>query len=286
MPDSRAPSSRPARAFDLVICDIDGCLSPESTAPMDLASLSLLAAYNRRARESGLTPPLTLCSGRPQPFAEAMCKILDIRGVPCVCENGAWLYTPDTNRYELDPAITREHLVAVRDLSDWVTRTLGVVRRDLGHDVGVTQQPGKVASVSLYHPDTTYLKSLMPMIEQQVAHAGWPIRVSATWLYINLDLKHVSKGSGLDRMLRGLRAGVGGAAAGSVDTDGAAAYSKERLAGIGDTTSDVPIRERCGFFACPANAQDEIKRAADYVSAFNEPRGVLDILERISSIGA
>jgi hydroxymethylpyrimidine pyrophosphatase-like HAD family hydrolase len=266
-----SPSTVNARRFDLVICDIDGCLSPESTAAMDLESLARLAAYNRRARETGAAPSLTLCSGRPQPFAEAMCKILDIGGVGCVCENGAWVYWPDTNRYELDPAITREHLVAVRELSDWITQRFGSPRTDLGHTVGVTQQPGKIASVSLYHPDTAYLKSLMPEIERQVGQAGWPIRVSATWLYINLDLKHVSKGSGLDRLLGTLRT-----AAASPEL-----FSKARLAGVGDTTSDIPIRERCAFFACPANAQAEIKKLADYCSAFDEPRGVEDILAKI-----
>ncbi|MGE3109910.1 MAG: HAD family hydrolase [Phycisphaerales bacterium] len=277
-------------SFDLIISDIDGCLSPEDNVPIDLAFIARVRDYNTRAASPAhdAPPPLTLCSGRPQPFAEAMCKLLDIRDVPCVCENGAWVYRLRDNRYDLDPAVTPEDLRAVRDLSDWVRREFGSPRHDRGHAVGVTQQPGKFASVSLYHPDTAYLKSLMPTIERHVASAGWPIRVSATWLYINLDLRHVSKGTGLDRMLAMLRLHEpplpSSDDSGSRPPDSAASrFSHSRLAGIGDTTSDLPIRERCAFFACPANAHDQIKRLADYVSPFAEAEGVVDILRQIES---
>jgi hydroxymethylpyrimidine pyrophosphatase-like HAD family hydrolase len=84
-----------------------------------------------------------------------------------------------------------------------------------------------------------------------------------TWYYINCDLRHVSKGTGLDRLLAGL------------------GLRRERLAGIGDTASDKCIAERVGFFACPANAHAAIKEHAHYVSPLPEARGVVDILQRL-----
>ena len=106
--------------FDLVVSDIDGCLQSEGSHPMDLAALGQIAGHNRRANETGDVPKVTLCSGRPQPFAEAMCKFLRIENVPCVSENGAWLYRLDRNEYLLDPTITPDHLAAVREASAWV----------------------------------------------------------------------------------------------------------------------------------------------------------------------
>jgi hydroxymethylpyrimidine pyrophosphatase-like HAD family hydrolase len=245
----------PTRRFDLVISDIDGCLQPESTGAFDLASLARVAAHNERARAEADVPLLTLCSGRPQPFAEAMGKMLRIYGAPIVSENGVWLHDLEKNVYEMDPAILPGHLAAVREASAWAKAELGAK--------GVTEQPGKAASVSLYHDDTAYLRSLAPGVAEEFARRGWPFRVSMTWLYINCDLKHVSKGTGLDRLMR--RLGVG----------------KDRLAGIGDTVGDMPIRERVAFFGCPANAAEGIKRVADYVSPHEEARGVVDILERL-----
>src|SRR5512134_2563031 len=97
------------RRFDAVISDIDGCLSPESSTPMNAAALAQIAEHNRLAQESGDRPVLTVCSGRPQPFAEAMCRLLANRTLPCVAENGVWMYSPADNRYEMDPAITPAH---------------------------------------------------------------------------------------------------------------------------------------------------------------------------------
>jgi hydroxymethylpyrimidine pyrophosphatase-like HAD family hydrolase len=87
--------------------------------------------------------------------------------------------------------------------------------------------------------------------------------VTSTWYYINCELTHVSKGSGLDRILGELK------------------IPRERLAGIGDTTGDKCIAERVSFFACPSNAQPAIKEHAHYVSPFAEAKGVVDILSRL-----
>lgn len=241
--------------WDAVICDIDGCLSPESSTPMDADALARIAAFNRRAGEAG-GPALTVCSGRPQPFAEAMCRLLGNTTLPCVAENGVWLYHPSDNRYDMDPSITREHMSAVRSATEWIETQLG--------PKGVAIQPGKTASISLYHADTEYLRqTVCPLVETAFRACGWPFRVSMTWLYINCDLEHVSKASGLDRVAA------------------ATGLKKERMAGIGDTTSDIAIADRVAFFACPANADERIKARAHYVSPFAEARGVLDILEHL-----
>ncbi len=245
----------PDRRFDAVICDIDGCLSPESSGPMNAGLLAEIAAWNVAAIETGDRPIVTLCSGRPQPFAEAMCRLIGNRSLPIVAENGVWLYRPDRNEYERDPAILVEHLRMVAEARAWVEKELG--------PRGVVMQPGKEASISLYHPDTEFLRSLEAPVRAALAEHGWKFRVSMTWLYINCDLEHVSKGTGLDRLMQqaGLRKG--------------------RLAGIGDTLGDVPIRERVAWFGCPANADERLKPRADRVSALPEVVGVLDLLRSL-----
>jgi hydroxymethylpyrimidine pyrophosphatase-like HAD family hydrolase len=138
------------------------------------------------------------------------------------------------------------------------------VDRELGPR-GVVMQPGKVASISLYHRDPAYLRSLEPLVREEFARRDWPLRVSMTWLYINCDLAFVSKSTGLDRLVRttGLR--------------------RERLAGIGDTPGDAAIAEHVEWFACPANADERLKERADYVSPKPEAAGVLDILDHLPS---
>ncbi len=249
----------PHHRFDAVICDIDGCLSPESSTPMDVEALALIAAHNRAAQTHRDRSVVTLCSGRPQPFAEAMCRMIANASLPLIAENGVWMYLPSSNQYLMDPAITREHRSMVRDLAAWLDETLG--------PMGVTQQPGKACSVSLFHPDTPLLAAQRDRIAAECRRRGWPIRVSMTWLYINCDLAHISKATGIARFLQhtGLRS--------------------DRCAGIGDTSSDLAIRDAVAYFACPANAVDEIKSRSDYVAAAPEARGVLEILS-VLGVGA
>jgi len=253
---SRSATTRSSHPrFDLIVSDIDGCLQPESNTAMDLASLTQIAEWNRTAAQTADRPMITLCSGRPQPFVEAMCKLLANLRVPCIAENGVWMYDPRTNDYLMDPTITRDHLAAVREAADW-----------LHHEFaprGVSQQPGKAASISLYHPDPEFLKSIGPRIETAFNSRGWPLRVSMTWFYINCDLKHISKATGMQRLLKIL------------------GLAPARVAGIGDTMSDLAIREHCAWFACPANAAPQIKAHADFVAPSPEAHGVIEILDQL-----
>lgn len=257
------PTTHPS--FDLIICDIDGCLSPESSTPFDLTNLTKIAEHNRLAVTRKDRPILTLCSGRPQPFAEAMCRLLSNVHVPCVCENGVWLYHPGTNIYETDPAITREHLTAVREAGDWLRDTFGHGSPAAHRHGPVTQQPGKIASVSLYHPRPEHLREISAQIEAHFNEHRWPLRVSMTWFYINCDLRHISKATGVERLFA--QTGI----------------DPSRTLGIGDTPSDLAFAAKVKTFACPANAHADVKPKADYISPYEEAAGVVDILEKLAA---
>jgi hydroxymethylpyrimidine pyrophosphatase-like HAD family hydrolase len=84
-----------------------------------------------------------------------------------------------------------------------------------------------------------------------------------TWFYVNCDLQHVNKATAIDRLL---------------DQTG---IDPERTAGIGDTMGDRFIADRVSWFGCPANADAEIMKSADYVSPHKEVEGVLDLLGRL-----
>ncbi len=243
------------RQFDVVICDIDGCLSPETSAPMDASALAKIAAWNRKAIEAADRPVVTLCSGRPQPFVEAMCRLIGNDSLPCIAENGVWIYHPDSNHYDLDPQILPEHLSAIREAEAWLHEKYA--------PLGVVQQPGKHAAISLYHQHERIIADIMPDLRPAFEERSWPIRVSRTWFYINCDLKHISKGTALDRFFK------------------ITGISRDRAAGIGDTIGDAAIADRVAWFACPANASDEIKPKAAYISKHAEADGVLDILAKL-----
>lgn len=245
-----------SRRYDLVICDIDGCLSPESSDPISIHKLAEVARYNELAKSQQDRPLVTVCSGRPEPFCEAMCRLLQNDRYPCVAENGVWVFDPVTNVYEMDPAITAEHLEMVHSTSAWVMKNYG--------KHGVTLQPGKSASVTLYHPKPEYLQSILPELKAEAEASNWPFRMSMTWFYINCDFTFVTKATGIKRLLEATK------------------IDPARTIGIGDTMSDKSIADTVSWFACPANAQDEIKQHADYISEYEQVDGVLDILQQVA----
>lgn len=251
------PHHSPARPFDALLCDVDGCLTPEHHKPFDAGRLLEVRRHNELAIADRDRPVVTLCTGRPVGFVESLCRLIGNDQLPICAENGVWLWDPTENSFHRDPNITEAHIEAVHAAERWVRTELT--------PKGFLTQPGKTCSLSLYHPDPDTLHAAADTVRKRFERESWPFRVSATWLWINCDLEFVSKATAIDRFIE--RTGI----------------PTERLCGIGDTGHDKFIRDRVAWFACPANAQDGIKQHADYISEHDETEGVLDILARLRS---
>lgn len=239
-----------------ILCDNDGCLQSEALGPLDLGGLGVLQAWNQEARRRpDALPELTICSGRPLPYVEAMCRVLDVR-LPAVAENGVWLWLPDEYRAVRDPSISDADLEAVEACSHYCETDL----RQLGFD----RQPGKTCSVTLWHESTEQLMELVPQLTQRVEREAWPFRVSASESHLNLDLEQIDKGSGIRRVkeITGFDASVLGA--------------------IGDTSGDLAMRPEVAWFGCPANAIPEVQAVSDDVAEQEELVGVRTLLEALS----
>lgn len=249
-----APDAPSRRRFDVVFCDVDGCLLPEVTEPADLIALAAVAEHNARAVRDGDRPVVVPCTGRPQPFCEAVCKMLGrLGGIPAICEHGGWRYYFEEHRWVIEPGVIPADRAAIRDAERWVEDELG--------PLGCFLELGKHTGLTVLHHDVAYLHGeLLPGIERAVSERGWPFQVATTWTCVNLTLSHVSKGLAIQR---------------TIDEFG---LDRSRCAGIGDTMGDLAIRREVAWFGCPANALDELKPHADAVSESPLARGVVELL--------
>lgn len=239
-----------------IISDIDGCISPEESVAWDMVKFLELARLVQAANagRSSLAP-VTFCTGRPQPYVEALMKILDVRA-PAICENGAVFYTLHNNTASYAPGVTKEKIAGLRAVRRFVENEI------LPHYPQCVIQFGKEAQLSVFSEQPEIFTELKPRIEEFVAQNNGPdLCISPSHFYLNISLSGVDKGEALRVLARQLGA------------------THDELAGIGDTEGDLPLRETVGFFACPANAKDEIKAVADYVSPYPLVEGVLDILQ-------
>ena len=244
-------------AIEWIISDVDGCLSPEESVTWDLESFWRLAQLSREASAGrSQLAPLTLCTGRPQPYVEVLMKLLDVRA-PAICENGAVLYSLHDNWARFCPGVTKEKILGLRAIRSFIETKIMPDFPD------AVMQVGKEAQISIFSEKPEIFAAITPRIEACTQSNGGPeITVIESHFYLNVSLAGVNKGAALGALMEELKAG------------------REQLAGIGDTAGDLPLREAVGWFACPANALPEIKAVADYVSPYPLLEGVLDILAR------
>lgn len=238
----------------LLVFDIDGVLTGGEAIGLDLALLDRLAGMNRSARADPDLPAVTICSGRPAPYVEALVQAIDGH-LPAVYENGAGLYQPEGYQFLRHPDLDGLELMPA-------------VRRRLEETVIATGQayiqPGKEYSLSLFPHRVEEIGRL----EGWVAAALGPLGAGVDLVYSVSCLNILLQGSNKARGIEFLAERVG--------------VLPEEMLGVGDTEVDVDFLRLVGRSAAPSNAIAEVKAVADYVSPFEASAGVWDILRHFA----
>ena len=232
-------------------------MTSEESAPVDMERFAALCRLSREASAGrGAIAPLTICTGRPQPYVELLTKLMDIR-FPTICENGAVLYDLANNHARYAPGVSQDKLAGLR-------RVRGFIETDvLPKYENALIQFGKEAQLSVFSETPDIFMAIRPLIEQfNRAHNGPELVISASHCYLNISLAGADKGSAIRHVLQQL------------------GLKRQEVAGIGDTEGDLPLQREVGFFACPSNSTPEVKKVADYVSPYPTIAGLLDILQR------
>jgi hydroxymethylpyrimidine pyrophosphatase-like HAD family hydrolase len=252
----RAPhlDSCAADAVRLAVVDVDGCLTPGEAAEWNWEALQIIGDCNRRARHGEAVPAVTLCTGRQEPYVEVLMQAIGAY-LPGIYESGCGLYWPDTYRFVEHPSITAEVREAVAAARMALHRQ--VVRPGLGHF-----QPGKEVSLTLYPLPGTSVGCLRQAVDEALAGHGGLLAIQESVSCVDITPAGLDKGAGL----RWLSEETG--------------IPLASIGGIGDSTSDLKFLTLVGCSAAPANATDAVKQAVDYVSAYADGRGVVDILDR------
>ena len=239
----------------LVVLDIDGCLTGGEAKPWDFGVFDYIARLNRGARAGKEPFAVTLCTGRQEPYVEAFMQAIEAH-LPAIYENGAGLYFPSPYRFVEHPDITPEVRAA------WLE-----IRRILKEQIvaaGLGQiQPGKDSTFTLYPAQPSIsLAALGESARAALGNAihGYVLFVSRTT--VEILPQGIDKGAGLAWLAR--ETGIEAA----------------QMAGIGDSNADLAYLMKTGTSAAPANAVDEVRARVQYVSPYEDSRGVKDILDR------
>lgn len=218
----------------LFATDLDGCLTEPFVSPnWDL--FTQIRQLNARAKLEDPIPPLTICTGRPQPYAEAIAQMMDI-DLPILFESGAGMYHPKEVSIEWADFVTNDRLEQILEIKEFLRKEI-VPSFD-----NVTLEFSKYSDAGLIHTDTDVISEIHEIIQKFVDSNKFDTEVHVTDVSVNVLIKGSNKGVGLRWLSKKLEIPL------------------ENMAYIGDSSGDIPALKIVGKAFAPMNASEKVKQ--------------------------
>jgi len=237
----------------LIVCDIEGCLTPGKGKALNLDALTAVRQYNRESKNQKHVPPITLCTGRSLPYVEAMMQAIE-GYIPAISENGAGLYYPAEDDYRLHPLITQQTKKQMAEAKN-------VIQEEIINNFKARFEWGKDFVISINPPPDILIENFFKIVQDTMKKHHIDLNITHSASAIDITPKGIDKFSGLQFLLGKLE------------------ISPKDVAGIGDTKGDFPVLKNVGFSAAPNNATNEVKQIVNYVSDYDNGEGVVDIIK-------
>ncbi len=240
--------------IQLIVLDIDGCLTVGKGHRLDIEEFTRVRAWV----DAHPDIPIALCTGRSQPYAEALLQLTGsyYRGVPSIVENGCFLYYSHIDEDFLVPHPLLQG--ALERFMSIKTEILRAISDSAKHE------PGKEVCLSLDPKGDMTVKELYEHVQKIAAPYGDALEITHSAAAVDIMPKGVNKGSALHFLAE--KVGIAPTA----------------MVGIGDTVGDLPMLKEVGHVACPANATEDIqayvKERGGYVARQRDVCGVVEIL--------
>jgi hydroxymethylpyrimidine pyrophosphatase-like HAD family hydrolase len=232
----------------LFVSDIDECLA-RPFHPYDLTALCEMARLTRTAAAEG-RPAVSLMSGRAFPYVEAMSQLLGCTA-PVVFESGGGMFEREAGRVTWNPLFTPEVEAQIRAVAEWMARDL-LPTTTLQYDYGKRTQAGVIG------PDVAETQRVADRVRAYQEQHYPDLVTFNTPVSVDVLSRQITKEQAVGWLVE-----VTGVALGD-------------MAFIGDSNGDLGAIRAVGMGCAPANAVDEVRAAADFVSAEPFARGVLE----------
>ena len=219
----------------LFVTDLDGCISYPFRTP-SWSVLTKIRELNIESRNDPSIPPLTICTGRPYPYAEAVAQMLDVR-IPFVFES-AGLFIWDGNRVLTGLENESEQLKPILEMKEWIISQIlpefpaAALEFTKKMDAGVVAAQKKV------------IDQIHPLILDKVEKDFPGLEIHITDVSVNILIKGNNKRKGMQLLGEHL----------NIELD--------QIAYIGDTGGDVPALEAVGKAFSPSNATRAVKNVS------------------------
>lgn len=261
----------------LVILDVEGVLTLPGGGqyPWPLDDLGRVRRFLEETAQ-----PCVLCTGRQQPYGEAVIQGLNLfsrlspeqgadavrRGGPellawpSILENGAYFYDPLAKRPFPHPDLTSERIQVLQ-------RVRTEILWPLARETGAVVEAGKDFTVSVNPPPLSPSSSerqstadFFPVVVSALGRFADELEIKASVSAIDITPRGISKASAVGLLLHWL------------------GLAPQEVLGVGDTRADEGWLQLVGWRAAPANGREALP-GMDYYAPDEVAAGLLEILQ-------
>lgn len=238
----------------LFITDLDGCVTDPFVTP-DWGAFSELRKLNLESLNDTTIPPLSICTGRPMPYAEAMAQILGIR-LPFLFESGGGMYDVVKNKITWTPYLNEETKKEVLEIKDWSKKNL------IKKYSAAIPEFAKFTDIGIIHQDTPSINEMAEISERFISKNYPKFEVHRTEVSVNIILRKANKGAGIKMLCKHF------------------GYGLDEVAYIGDSSGDVPGLKIVGMPFAPNNGAIVAKEAGEVMEG-KSTNGVLEAYQKV-----
>ncbi|WP_340102658.1 HAD family hydrolase [Rhodohalobacter sp. 8-1] len=237
----------------LFVTDLDGCISFPFKTPT-WSAVNSIRELNEQSGDDSTIPPITICTGRPFPYAEAVGQWLNIRH-PFVFES-AGLYHWDGNRIETALDDHEETLAPIKEARNWIIHDI------LPNYPNAILEFTKMMDAGIVCPDESVIDEIHELALQRIPEIDPNLEIHTTEISINILMPGNNKLQGLKLLGKSLNVGL------------------NEMAYIGDTGGDAVALKEVKMPFAPSNARKVAKDLATELP-FEATEAVLEAYRRV-----
>lgn len=238
----------------LFITDLDGCISMPFVPPK-WNVITQIKELNELSKTDDTIPPLTICTGRPMPYAEAVYQWLGMYK-PFLFESGGGVYDMSKNKLHWHPTFDKKREAELNELK------VHLKEHFIDKYPDTIPEFAKFTDSGIINQEPKVIYEMYPAIKEYVS-ANYPdFEVHYTDVSINVISKSTNKGEGIKFLCELME------------------LELEEVAFIGDTGGDRPGLEIVGKPFAPKNGMKSAKEVSDVMEG-EESEAVLQAYKKV-----
>lgn len=237
--------------YKLLVLDVDGVLVKNKDAAISNKVINAVNAIKDNVK-------ITLCTGRTKQDVQRVINSLGIANNYHVIESGAKVLTP-SGTYEYEKLLSNDDIATIYSVSKDTIANIAVCSCGvwLDYHVGVVYED--VTTVSLHSHSQEQTRKILSSIKQ--LEQTYHIAVGSHWQipegnFILITNRQASKRFGIEHIQHKF------------------SISKEETMAIGDMLNDLPLFQASGLRIAMGNADDKLKKEADFITKNIDEDGV------------